>query len=352
MCGELAIIKERLLNAVEENEPLRITGGNSKSFMGRTISGTPLTLKNYQGIVRYEPTELYITVKAGTALEFVTETLAANKQMLAFEPPLINRDATIGGTVATGISGPRRPYTGSVRDYILGIRCLNGLGKELSFGGQVMKNVAGYDLSRLLTGSYGTLGIILEVSIKVLPMPEYEASYYKAINKDRISAEIHALMDKGLPVSACCYDGENLFIRLAGTEKIIKTYAGKINLDKFSDGERFWNDLCRYKLPFFSDPRPLWRLSVPANAQLDVDGAPCLLDWGGLQYWLKTEKPPAEVFKMARAAGGQAMLLHGGEHDKDVFQPLPDALLKIHRGLKAAFDPRRILNPGKIYRTL
>ena len=161
---------ERIREAGARKTPLRIRAGGSKDFYGRTLSGEVLDVSSYKGIVAYEPKELVLTVRAGTPLEEVESALAGERQMLPFEPPHFG-GGTIGGAVACGLSGPRRPYAGAVRDFVLGTRIVNGKGEDLSFGGRVIKNVAGYDVSRLMVGSLGTLGVITEISFKVLPAP-------------------------------------------------------------------------------------------------------------------------------------------------------------------------------------
>ena len=309
-------------------------------------------MADYAGIISYEPTELYITARAGTLLSDINKVLAEHRQMLAFEPAQVTSKTTIGGVISSGLSGPRRPYTGSVRDFVLGIRCINGLGKELSFGGQVIKNVAGYDLSRLMTGSFGTLGVILEASLKVMPLPEYEMTCCQALSIDNALAKTHELSALAIPISASCYDGEILFIRLSGNEVMVKETSKTIDLDEYQEGESFWNELRDYKSPIFNTELTTWRLSVPSTSDLELEDEDCLIDWGGAQYWLASERPADEIFTMARDHGGSALFFRGGDRNGDVFQPLSNELLKLQQGLKNAFDPHQILNPGKIYATL
>jgi len=352
MDHKVITIKEQISAAIEQGEPLKIVGGNSKAFLGRNVVGKQIDMADYTGVISYEPTELYITVKAGSLLSDVKKVLAEKNQMLAFEPPEVNEKTTMGGVVATGLSGPRRPYAGSVRDFVLGVRCINGLAKEMSFGGQVIKNVAGYDLSRLLTGSYGTLGIILEVTLKVLPVPEFELTGCQAMSIQSALDMMHALSAKSVPVSASCYDGKMLFIRFSGNEKNVKDTLREFNLEEYSNGIYFWNELRDFKLPFFHTDSPIWRLSVPSTADLDIDEDKCLIDWGGAQYWFISERPANEVFTMAEKAGGSALLFRGGDRNGDVFQPLSDGLFKLQQNLKQAFDPHRILNSEKMYKNL
>jgi glycolate dehydrogenase FAD-binding subunit len=345
-------IKEQVLDAIEQNTPIKIVGGNSKEFLGRSITGITLDMADYSGIISYEPTELYITVRAGTKLTDVKQILAEQGQMLAFEPPEINEYTTIGGVVATGMSGPRRPYTGSVRDFVLGVRCINGLAKDMRFGGQVMKNVAGYDLSRLLTGSFGTLAIIVEVTLKVIPIPEFELTAVQSLPVQNAIEMMHQLSTTAIPISAFCYEKENLYLRLSGNEKVIRDATKSLNFDEYESGEKFWNALRDYKSAVFKSDKPIWRLSVPSTSNIEFQDQEYVIDWGGAQYWFSSNRDRVEIFETARALGGSAYLFFNGHREGDVFQPLEDGLFKLHLGLKQAFDPHGILNPGKMYATL
>lgn len=346
---KISAIKAQFAKATKTKQPLQVIGGDSKAFLGRRIAGSPIHMSEYKGIICYEPTELYLTVRAGTLLSEVNNALACHRQMLAFEPAQINENTTIGGVIATGLSGPRRAFSGAVRDYVLGIRCLNGFGQELTFGGQVMKNVAGYDLSRLMTGAYGTLGVILDVTLKVVPLPEVEKTCVGNMPLDKALTKMLGLSAQAIPVSASCYDGETLFIRLSGNESAVKEATQKIGLDEYAEGKMFWDALRDYKSPIFNFDMNVWRLSVPQTAELELGGDPFWVDWGGGLYWLNTRRPAAEIFAMASDVGGNAMLFRGNDASQDVFQPLDEGVLKIHKGLKKAFDPHGILNPGKMY---
>ncbi|GJM05235.1 MAG: glycolate oxidase [marine bacterium B5-7] len=352
MKEQLKFIKEHVVEAAEQLKPLKIVGGNSKAFLGRGITGTVVDISPYSGIISYEPTELYITVRAGTSLSEINNILSEQGQMLAFDPPNVTDKTTIGGVVATGLSGSRRPYSGSVRDYILGVRCINGLGKDLSFGGQVMKNVAGYDLSRLMTSAFGTLGIILEVSLKVVPIPELEISCCQSTTKEKALVSMRDLSAQAIPISASCYDGKVLYVRLSGNKKSVKETSKKINFDKEDLDQNFWGELRDYKSPIFNTGINTWRISVPTTANLDLGKDPFLIDWGGGLYWLNSERPAKEIFDLAREAGGSAMLFRGTVQDQELFQPLSKGLLSLHKRLKKAFDPHGILNPGKMYESL
>ena len=269
--------------------------------------------------------------------------------MLAFEPPGFGEAATIGGTIAAGLSGPARPYAGAARDFVLGTRVLNGKGEALRFGGEVMKNVAGYDVSRLMTGACGTLGVLLEVSLKVLPRP----GAVRTLAFDMTAAEAiercNAWAAKPLPVTGACHDGERLHVRLAGTEGGVASAAGALGGETV-DGGAFWVALREQTLPFFAKAgEPLWRISVPPGARLAAPRGDLLVDWGGALRWLRTGAPAAKVRAAAEHAGGHAVLFRGGDRTGEVFHPLEPAVRRIHERLKAAFDPSGIFNPGRMY---
>ncbi len=345
-------VQQQITAARDSGQALRVVGANSKAFYGREVIGQTLSLCDYSGIVEYEPTELYITVKAGTTVAEVEETLAASGQRLAFEPPRTSVDATIGGSIASGLSGPARPYFGSTRDFILGIKCINGMGKTMTFGGQVMKNVAGYDLSRLLTGSLGTLAVILEVSIKVLPVPKYEVTCSKALSMEDAIATLMEISVKPLPVSAAAFCDNHLYLRLSGSRSIVDEAIDALNFDIYQEGEHWWQQLRDYQCGLFQSTKPVWRLSLPAFTKPDLGDDACIMDWGGAQYWVETERCAKELFEQAKALGGSASLFKTDDNQQEKFQPLTDAQLSIHKGLKQAFDPGNILNPGRMYADL
>lgn len=342
-------LRERVVAAAADGTPLRIAGGGSKPFYGRTASGMPLDITAHRGIVSYEPKELVITVRAGTPLSEVEEALAAQGQMLPFEPPRFAAGATLGGVVATGLSGPRRPYAGSVRDFVLGVRLLNGQGQLLRFGGEVMKNVAGYDLSRLVTGSLGVLGVILEVSLKVLPQPEQELTVTRECDAGEAIALMNRTAAKPLPVSGACHAGTQLRMRLSGSRQAVVAARAELGGADDAEGPEFWQGLREMRLPFLQVANdPLWRIAVrPSTPPLELGEE--WIDWGGAQRWLRTERDAGTVRAAATAAGGHALMFSGGDRDGQVFHPLPPGLALIHRRLKQAFDPQRVLNPGRLY---
>ena len=451
----------RVASAQAEGRPLRIQGGGTKTWLGRAVAGEPLAVVDHRGILSYEPTELVITARAGTPLVEIEAALAERGQWLAFEPPHFSqsqfstshvspgqisygqisyghirtghisaghistadsqgasqgttqgdnplpvdpkdppRAATLGGTIACGLSGPARPYAGAARDFVLGVRIINGKGDVLRFGGEVMKNVAGYDLSRLMAGAQGTLGVLLEVSLKVLPRPVAELTLVFELSPAEAIRRFNDWAGQPLPLSAACHDGERAYIRLAGNEAAVRAAQARLGGEVLGaqapagedrDAADFWRAVRELGHPFFRQgAAPLWRLSLPPTAPLDSRLGSQFIDWGGAQRWVHGEHP---LWPVAQAAGGHATC-HGlkfgrvahpdsaeahlgpavstadavnaghapravspGSREREpaaipeaeVFQPLPLALLALHRRLKAALDPRGILNPGRIY---
>jgi glycolate oxidase FAD binding subunit len=335
--------------AAAAGAPLRIRGGGGKAFFGRAIAGEPLDVGSYASIVNYESTELVITARAGTRLDEIEAALAERDQMLAFEPPRFGGTATLGGTVACGLSGPRRPYAGAVRDYMLGVRCLNGRGEILRFGGEVMKNVAGYDVARLMAGALGTLGVLLEVSLKVLPRPACEVALAVEMSEAEAIARMNAWAGEALPISGACFDGQRLHIRLSGTEAGVQAAGKRLGLSPDPAGLAFWEMLREQQLEFFQSGAVLWRLSVPATAPpLELPGRQ-FIDWGGAQRWWISDAAPDVIRSAAARAGGYAVRYRGGDRENGVFHPLPQALHRLHQRLKDAFDPQRIFNRGILY---
>jgi glycolate oxidase FAD binding subunit len=271
--------------------------------------------------------------------------------MLAFEPPHFGTGATIGGAIASGLSGPRRANSGAVRDFVLGCKLLDGKGDVLSFGGQVMKNVAGYDVSRLLAGSLGTLGLLLEVSVKVLPRTPREATLvFEGMNEVDAIRNLNEWAGQPLPVSASCWHDGVLALRLSGADAAVDAAIRSLGGDVMPDCARFWESLREQRHAFFDGDMPLWRLSVPSTVGAIVPGSPQLIEWGGAQRWLRAPADAAERIRATvSACGGHATLFRGGDGSVGVFQPLAPAIARIHERLKAGFDPAGIFNPGRMY---
>ncbi|MCY1354856.1 glycolate oxidase, subunit GlcD [compost metagenome] len=335
---------EQVNHALNERLAMRIQGGNSKAFLGRPVSGEVLDTRSHRGIVSYDPTELVLTARAGTPLVEIEAALEATGQMLPCEPPHFGAEATLGGMVAAGLSGPRRPWAGSVRDYVLGTRVITGHGKLLRFGGEVMKNVAGYDLSRLLAGSFGCLGVLTEVSLKVLPKPRQCVSLRLAMDVRQALGELAEWGQQPIPISAACHDGEALHLRLEGGEGSV--CSARLRLGGEEIDSRYWQDLREQRLAFFEGPAPLWRLSLPNDTPpLALPGRQ-LIDWGGAQRWLKSDADAALIRHTVAEVGGHATRYGAGD---DPFPPLAVPLLRYHRSLKHQLDPQGIFNPGRMY---
>ena len=348
---QLALFQDRIAAASASGTPLQIRGAGTKEWYGQSVQGEVLDTRAYAGIIEYEPTELVITARCGTSLAEIDAALAEHNQSLAFEPPRFGGAATVGGMIASGLSGPGRQSSGSARDFMLGAVLMDAQGQVLHFGGQVMKNVAGYDVSRLLTGSLGTLGLILQVSLKVLPRPF--ASSTRVFETDQENA-IRLLNEWGgqpLPVSASCWTNDVLTVRLSGAQAAVDAAERKLGGTALSNGDDFWRDLREQEHAFFAGhDAPLWRLSVPSvTAALPLSGN-ALIEWGGAQRWYRgAAEDAAQLRALAAKCGGHATLYRGGDKSVGVFQPLAPAVDKIHRRLKASFDPAGIFNPGRMY---
>jgi glycolate oxidase FAD binding subunit len=339
---------ERVKDHAARKAPLAIRGGGTKDFYGAAAKGEPLAMAGCAGIVAYEPRELVLTVKAGTRLADIDAALAAQGQMLAFEPPRFGEAASIGGTVACNLSGPRRPYAGAARDFVLGARIVNGKGEDLSFGGRVIKNVAGYDVSRLMAGALGTLGILTELSFKVLPRPPAEATLAFEMDEARMLETVNQWAGRPLPLSATAWEAGVLRVRLAGAASAVAAARAKLGGTEVADGPAYWEALREHRLPFFALERPLWRLSVAQTAAPIAAGHPQLIEWGGGLRWVSGTLDTARARELATGARGHATLFRGGDRAAGVFHPLDPAIAKIHRRLKDAFDPAGILNPGRM----
>jgi len=335
---------------IHAGRALCIRGAGSKDWYGNALKGEVLDTRSHAGIVAYEPTELFVTAQCGTPVAEIETALAVQGQCLPFEPPRFAAGSTVGGVVAAGLSGPRRASAGSLRDYVLGVKILDGAARELTFGGQVMKNVAGYDVSRLIAGSLGTLGLITEVTLKVLPVPVAAATLRFEMDQTEALDKLNRWAGQPLPIVASAWQDGVLNLRLAGARTAVE--AAKVKLGAGGTApDSFWNDLRDQKLPFFAT-ETLWRLSVPSVApQLDLPGEQ-LIEWGGALRWLKSDASPETIRAAATNVGGSATLYRASSELKarvGVFAPLSAPLLKLQKNLKAAFDPKGIFNPGRMY---
>ena len=335
-------------SAHDSHAPLRIRGAGSKDFYGGMLAGDVLDVSGYNGIVAYEPTELYITARCGTPLAEIEAALAEKGQMLAFEPPRFS-GGTVGGCVAAGLSGPRRQHAGAVRDFVLGVKLVDGTGQVLDFGGQVMKNVAGYDVSRLVAGSLGTLGVLAEVTLKVLPKPVAEQTLVFDIGEDEAITRLNQWGGQPLPVSASFWHDGRLWLRLSGARAAVEAARGKLGGTLAVDGEKHWISVREQTHPAFAE-KLLWRLALPSTTPAPgLDGLRAI-EWGGALRWYAGD---LEAVRGAAArAGGHAVLYRAPESlrcREGAFSALSPALLALHRRLKKSFDPKGILNPGRLY---
>ncbi len=343
---------QTIREAGDAGSPLRIQGSGSKAFYGRAVQGSLLDVTPYCGIVSYEPTELVLTARAGTPLAEIEAALAAKRQMLPFEPPHFGTGATLGGCIAAGLSGPRRAYAGSARDYVLGVRMLDGNSEDLRFGGEVMKNVAGYDVSRLMAGSLGTLGVLLEVSLKVLPVPAQELTLRFAMSESEALDKMNRWAAQPLSLSATCYHEGVLTLRLSGAAAAVKSVRQKLGGEEVKDAPVFWHSVREQQHTFFAAAKTLWRLSLPSTAASVMLPGRQLIEWGGALRWLASDAPAAEIRQAATALGGHATLFRSAGAIDEPFQALSAPLLEIHKRLKQHFDPHNIFNPGRMYSEL
>jgi glycolate oxidase FAD binding subunit len=339
-------LAQRVREAAAGRTPLRIIGGDTKAFYGRSVDGEPFPLTGHRGIVSYEPSELVITARAGTPLIEIEALLAAHDQMLAFEPPAFGALSTIGGVVASGLAGSRRPFTGAVRDFLLGATVMDGQGRPLRFGGTVFKNVAGFDAFRLMAGALGCLGVILDVSLRVAPKPRAESFLSFDAQWPEAAERIDGLVRRPLPLSGAFHHAGRLHLRLSGPRAAVAAATAELG-GEVVPGQH-WDELRHMRRGVTSAAR-LWRLSVPRAAGVDGLDGEWLHDWAGAQRWLATDLPATEVRDAAIKAGGHATLFRGAGPDEAVFTPLAPPLLTLHRRLKSAFDPAGIFNPGRMY---
>jgi glycolate oxidase FAD binding subunit len=353
--GEGPVIEQfqqRIRAAAAARAPLRIRGAGSKDFYGNAAAGEILDTRGHKGIVAYEPTELYVTARCGTPLAELERELDAQGQMLAFEPPRFGDGGTVGGMVASGLSGPRRMQAGALRDFVLGVRMVDGRGDDLRFGGRVIKNVAGYDVSRLLAGSLGTLGLIAEVTLKVLPQPAAELSLRFALAEADAIARLNQWAGRPLPVSASAWHDGVLTLRLSGAPAALAAARAALGGEPVADIEarEFWDAVRDHTHGFFRGP--LWRIALPSTAPPLALAGDGFIEWNGALRWLRTDAGAAAIRAAATDAGGHATLFRAGDDASAphaAFAPLPAAFAALHRRVKQAFDPAGVLGPGRLY---
>lgn len=351
-----AALVEQVKQAIETETPLNIIGGGTKSELGNRVAenSTVLSTRGHEGIITYEPTELVVSVRAGTPLATLTNALDEAGQMLPFEPQALP-SSTIGGVIACGLSGPRRPFNGAARDYVLGTRVINGQAQDLSFGGEVMKNVAGYDVSRVQVGAWGTLGVLLDISMKVLPKPETEITIVQRARQRDLQA-FAPLMRKPLPLSGCMLIGEDRFIRLSGSQAAVSVAAKELGGETLDDNG-IWYSVRDHTHPYFRDAKKaaqaegktLWRISVADYAPALGLPGDWLHEWAGAQRWLLTATAADEVFRVVDAAGGHATRYSFSESDEPAFQPLHAGMQRLQGRVRDSFDPLRIFNRGRFH---
>lgn len=343
---------ETVSEASSKDQQLNIIAGNSKSFLGSPIQDdvASISTASHSGVIAYEPTELMLRARCGTPISEIEKILSVEGQMLGFEPPHFGNSATLGGTIASGLSGPVRPYSGSARDFVLGVILINGKGEQIGFGGQVMKNVAGYDVSRLMVGAMGTLGLIADVSLKVIPQPELEVTICFEIQPDLALSKLLAFSRSSLPVTATCYLDQKLYVRFAGNESSVRDAQQASGGEYVENSKLFWFDLREQQMDFFTGGDDIWRLSVAPATPIDTD-SPYLIEWGGAQRWYQG-LTREDAIQRAEQASGHATLFRTTSADLDRFHPLPLELNKIHVRLKHVFDPNRVFNPGRMYKNI
>ena len=363
----LQALIDRVRAARASKRPLNITGGNTKTFYGESPQGEPLDVTALAGISSYEPTELVVTVRGGTPLAELEAALAEQGQCLPFEPPRYAAGSlhdgtaplrgTVGGMVAAGLAGPARAAVGGVRDYVLGATLLNGRAEVLSFGGQVMKNVAGYDVSRLLAGSMGLLGVICEVSLKVLPVAVATTTLRFELAEAAALQQLNRWGGQPLPINASAWWQGTLVLRLSGAAAAVQSATQKLGGEVVDPAlaAAFWTGLRDHTDEFFvgagkavAGGATLWRLSVASTAPPLALPGEQMVEWGGAQRWVVTTAPAARLREAAAAAGGHATAFRGAKAS-GALAPLSAPLARIHHEMKTAFDPDRIFNPGRLY---
>ena len=352
-------LRQQVLDAQQSATPLAIHGGNSKTFYGREIVGEPISVAAHSGVIEYHPSELVITARAGTRLREIIDLLDENNQMLGFEAPMFSDSATLGGTISAGLCGSIRPFSGAMNHFVLGVKMLSGRGQVLRFGGQVIKNVAGFDVSRLMVGALGCLGILLEISLKVVPKPTTELTLILE-HADANAAIIlmNEIAGKPMPISAAAWLGGKTRIRLSGNNAGVMEARHAIGGKVDAEGGAFWSGIREQTHGFFKvQPdgqcgQLLVKSTVAPATKMFCQNKPQLIDWGGGLRWYVCSEPDHEFEEAVKSVNGHVTHFRNGNRKNDVFAPLPRAILKLHQRLKKQFDPHGVLNPGRMYRAI
>ncbi len=335
--------------AAANRTKLEIIGAGSKAFYGRVASGRPLDVAGHSGIVDYQPSELVMSVRAGTKLKDISNALLEHGQTIPFEASTYDGQATLGGTLACGMSGPARPWKGSVRDAILGVRLINGRGEHLHFGGKVLKNVAGYDVSRLQAGAMGTLGVITEVTFRVLPKAAATLNLGREMDASEAIQRMNQLAGLPYPISGAAWVSGKLHLRLEGATAALETLDKQLGMDEEPEAHRVWEGIRDQSLDYFGGDLPTWRFSVDPKADHIMDEERWLIDWAGSQRWLRGEFQHGQLEEFAQEMGGHASKFRHCDRSSEVFHTLDPTLQTLQRNLKLSFDPNEIFNPGRMY---
>lgn len=350
------LLIEQVKAAANDKKGITIVGNGTKNSLGRSVGGgrTIVSTSEHAGILSYESVELVMTARAGTSLAEIDAALAKNNQYLACDPARFDGKATLGGSLATNQAGPSRPWAGSLRDHVLGVNLINGKGEALRFGGQVMKNVAGYDVSRLQAGAMGTLGLMTEISFKVLPKPAVSLTLAQELDAPEAIERMNQLAGQPKPLTAASWVDGHLYLQLSGAKSAVEGTVDKWVGDVLAEEKAtlFWNNLRDHKAGFFTQRQsdePLWRFSINSTAKFFLDQESWLIDWAGSQRWLKGEFDHSELQEWALKQGGEVVLYQGGDRLQDVFNQPNAVMKKIQSDLKLSFDPDKLFNLGRLY---
>lgn len=353
---------DRVVEAGRLGYALRLRGSGSKDFYGESARGEVLDVRVHKGVLHYDPSELVVTARAGTPLRELESLLAERRQMLAFEPPHFGPDATLGGMLACGLSGPRRASSGAVRDFVLGLTLISPRGEVLRFGGEVMKNVAGYDIARLAVGSLGSLGLIAEASLKVWPMPAASETLWFPVEAALAVDLCNRWAAEPWPITASAWIDGHLVLRMEGARAAVLQATRHWQEEhgaRFltaTQALQFWDDLKEHRLAYFgavrSTGKALWRVSLPSATPHQAQWGDTIIEWGGAQRWVLTSPGDAQVREHARSLGGHATLFRALDKRHPVFTPLEGAMLVLQQRIRREFDPEALFNPGRFMPSL